>query len=119
MALGGPERKTMTVINTNVSALRAQNNSRVAGRMQSQAMERLSSGKRINSAKDDAAGLAIATRMDANVRGLNQAVRRSEEHTSELQSLMRISYAVFCLKKKKKRTSIKLDTRKTVLQKAT
>src|SRR3546814_1562494 len=100
MALGGPERKTMTVINTNVSALRAQNNSRVANRMQSQAMERLSSGKRINSAKDDAAGLAIASRMDANVRGLNQA--RSEEHTSELQSLMRISYAVFCLKKKKK-----------------
>ena len=42
----------MTVINTNVSALRAQNSSRVANRMQSQAMERLSSGKRINSAKD-------------------------------------------------------------------
>ena len=40
----------MTVINTNVSALRAQNNSRVASQMQSQAMERLSSGKRINSA---------------------------------------------------------------------
>ena len=56
----------MTVINTNVSALRAQNNSRVAGQMQSQAMERLSSGKRINSAKDDAAGLAIATRTTFN-----------------------------------------------------
>src|SRR3546814_17793994 len=82
MALGGPERKTMTVINTNVSALRAQNNSRVAGRMQSQAMERLSSGKRINSAKDDAAGLAIATRMDANVRGLNQAVRNANDGIS-------------------------------------
>ena len=67
----------MTVINTNVSALRAQNNSRVAERAQSQAMERLSSGKRINSAKDDAAGLAIATRMDASVRGLNQAIRNS------------------------------------------
>ena len=57
MALGGPERELMTVINTNVSALRAQNNSRVANRMQSEAMERLSSGKRINSAKDDAAGI--------------------------------------------------------------
>ncbi|MBP6380510.1 MAG: flagellin FliC, partial [Sphingorhabdus sp.] len=58
----------MTVINTNVSALRAQNNSRVASNMLGTAMERLSSGKRINSAKDDAAGLAIATRMDAKVR---------------------------------------------------
>ena len=64
----------MTVINTNVSALRAQNNSRVASNMQSQAMERLSSGKRINAAKDDAAGLAIATRMDAAARGLTQNV---------------------------------------------
>lgn len=76
----------MTVINTNVSALRAQNNSRVAGRMQSQAMERLSSGKRINSAKDDAAGLAIATRMDASVRGLNQAVRNANDGISLSQT---------------------------------
>ncbi|ALJ15824.1 flagellin N-terminal helical domain-containing protein [Sphingopyxis macrogoltabida] len=76
----------MTVINTNVSALRAQNNSRVAGRMQSEAMERLSSGKRINSAKDDAAGLAIATRMDANVRGLNQAVRNANDGISLSQT---------------------------------
>lgn len=86
MALGGPEREHMTVINTNVSALRAQNNSRVAGRMQSEAMERLSSGKRINSAKDDAAGLAIATRMDANVRGLNQAIRNSNDGISASQT---------------------------------
>ncbi|WP_260580390.1 flagellin [Sphingopyxis sp. PET50] len=76
----------MTVINTNVSALRAQNSSRVAERMQSQAMERLSSGKRINSAKDDAAGLAIATRMDANVRGLNQAVRNANDGISLSQT---------------------------------
>lgn len=76
----------MTVINTNVSALRAQNNSRVAGRMQSEAMERLSSGKRINSAKDDAAGLAIATRMDASVRGLNQAVRNANDGISLSQT---------------------------------
>ena len=76
----------MTVINTNVSALRAQNSSRVANRMQSQAMERLSSGKRINSAKDDAAGLAIATRMDANVRGLNQAVRNANDGISLSQT---------------------------------
>jgi flagellin len=76
----------MTVINTNVSALRAQNNSRVAERMQSQAMERLSSGKRINAAKDDAAGLAIATRMDASVRGLNQAVRNANDGISLAQT---------------------------------
>ncbi|MDK2760193.1 MAG: flagellin FliC [Sphingopyxis sp.] len=76
----------MTVINTNVSALRAQNNSRVANQMQSQAMERLSSGKRINSAKDDAAGLAIATRMDANARGLTQAIRNANDGISLAQT---------------------------------
>jgi flagellin len=76
----------MTVINTNVSALRAQNNSRIANKMQGQAMERLSSGKRINSAKDDAAGLAIATRMDAKVRGLNQAVRNANDGISLAQT---------------------------------
>jgi flagellin len=76
----------MTVINTNVSALRAQNNSRVANNMQSQAMERLSSGKRINSAKDDAAGLAIATRMDASARGLTQAIRNANDGISLAQT---------------------------------
>ena len=76
----------MTVINTNVSALRAQNSSRVAGRMQSQAMERLSSGKRINSAKDDAAGLAIATRMEASARGLNVAIRNANDGISLAQT---------------------------------
>lgn len=76
----------MTVINTNVSALRAQNSSRVANKMQAMAMERLSSGRRINSAKDDAAGLAIATRMDAKVRGLNQAVRNANDGISLAQT---------------------------------
>lgn len=76
----------MTVINTNVSALRAQNNARVASNMQSQAMERLSSGKRINAAKDDAAGLAIATRMEASARGLTQAVRNANDGISLAQT---------------------------------
>ena len=76
----------MTVINTNVSALRAQNNSRVASQMQSQAMERLSSGKRINAAKDDAAGLAIATRMEAAGRGLTQAIRNANDGISLAQT---------------------------------
>lgn len=76
----------MTVINTNVSALRAQNSSRVANKMQATAMERLSSGKRINSAKDDAAGLAIATRMDASARGLNVAIRNANDGISLAQT---------------------------------
>ncbi|MEI4506461.1 flagellin [Sphingopyxis sp. CCNWLW253] len=76
----------MTVINTNVSALRAQNNSRVANQMQSQAMERLSSGKRINAAKDDAAGLAIATRMEAASRGFTQAIRNANDGISLAQT---------------------------------
>ena len=76
----------MTVINTNVSALRAQNNSRVANQMQSQAMERLSSGKRINSAKDDAAGLAVATRMNAASRGFTQAIRNANDGISLAQT---------------------------------
>src|SRR3546814_3200933 len=71
---------------TNVSALRAQNNSRVASQMQSQAMERLSSGKRINSAKDDAPGLAIATRMEASARGLTQAIRNANDGISLAQT---------------------------------
>lgn len=76
----------MTVINTNVGALRAQNASRMANNALGTAMERLSTGKRINSAKDDAAGLAIATRMDAKVRGLNQAVRNANDGISLAQT---------------------------------
>ena len=76
----------MTVINTNVSALRAQNSSRVAERSQSQAMERLSSGKRINSAKDDAAGLAVATRMSAAAKGFSQAIRNANDGISLAQT---------------------------------
>ena len=61
----------MSVINTNISAIRAANASASANKMLGTAMERLSTGKRINSAKDDAAGLAIATSMTAQVRGMN------------------------------------------------
>ncbi|MEY4998817.1 MAG: hypothetical protein RIS00_861 [Pseudomonadota bacterium] len=76
----------MTVINTNISAMRAQNSARVASDMLGTAMERLSTGKRINGAKDDAAGLAIATRMDVKVRGLNQAVRNANDGISLAQT---------------------------------
>jgi flagellin len=76
----------MTVINTNVSALKAQNASRAASSSLAQSIERLSSGKRINSAKDDAAGLAISQRMTANIRGLGVAVRNANDGISMAQS---------------------------------
>jgi flagellin len=76
----------MTVINTNTSALRAQNGGRVANQSLSIAMERLSTGKRINSAKDDAAGLAIASSMTSQIRGMNQAIRNSNDGISFAQT---------------------------------
>ena len=69
----------MTVINTNISAIRASNASSAAAKMLGTAMERLSTGKRLNSAKDDAAGLAIATSMTSQVKGMNQAIRNSND----------------------------------------
>lgn len=76
----------MTVINTNVSSLRAQNSSRMASQQLSTAMERLSSGKRINSAKDDAAGLAIASSMTASIKGMNVAIRNANDGNSLAQT---------------------------------
>ncbi|TVV73166.1 flagellin [Sphingomonas solaris] len=76
----------MTVINTNSAALRAQNASRTASMSMSTAMERLSTGKRINSAKDDAAGLAVATRMTSDIRGLTVAIRNSNDGISLAQT---------------------------------
>jgi flagellin len=76
----------MSVINTNVSAIAAQNTLRTTGLNQSTAMERLSSGIRINSAKDDAAGLAISTRMTANIRGLAAAIRNANDGISLTQT---------------------------------
>jgi len=76
----------MTVINTNISAVRASNASVSASMMQSTAMERLSTGKRINSAKDDAAGLAIATNMTSQIRGMSQGVRNANDGISMAQT---------------------------------
>ena len=76
----------MTVINTNTAALRAQNGSRVAQSMLQSAMERLSTGKRINSAKDDAAGLAISSSMTSQIRGMGQAIRNSNDGISLAQT---------------------------------
>ena len=69
----------MAVINSNISALKASNAAVAADKMLGTAMERLSTGKRINSAKDDAAGMAIATSMTSQVRGMNQAIRNAND----------------------------------------
>ena len=74
------------IINTNTAALRAQNGSRHANQALETAMERLSSGKRINSSKDDAAGLAIASKMTSQLRGMNQAVRNANDGISFSQT---------------------------------
>lgn len=76
----------MTVINTNVSALTAQSGQRVAQKGLMTAMERLSSGLRINSTKDDAAGLAISQRMTADLRGLKVASRNAQDGISLAQT---------------------------------
>jgi flagellin len=76
----------MTVINTNVKSLIAQQALTVNNRNLSKAMEQLSTGKRINSASDDAAGLAISDKMTAQIRGLNQAVRNANDGISMIQT---------------------------------
>lgn len=76
----------MSVINTNTSALFAQNALSKNSRLMSNAMEQLSTGKRINSSGDDAAGMAIGESMTAQVRGLNQAVRNANDGINLLQT---------------------------------
>ena len=76
----------MTILNTNISAIAAQNSLRTTSLNSTSAMERLSSGIRINSAKDDAAGLAISTRMTANIRGLGAAIRNANDGISLTQT---------------------------------
>jgi len=74
------------VINTNVMSLNAQRNLTTSGSQLATALQRLSSGLRINSAKDDAAGLAITERMTSQIRGLNQAVRNANDGISLAQT---------------------------------
>jgi flagellin len=76
----------MSVINTNISALAAQSSLRMTNINSATSMERLSTGIRINSAKDDAAGLAISTRMTANIRGMAAAIRNSNDGISLTQT---------------------------------
>ena len=76
----------MTVINTNIGALGARYNLSVVNNEMEKAMARLSSGLRINGAGDDAAGLAIASRMESQIRGLSQAVRNANDGISLMQT---------------------------------
>jgi flagellin len=74
------------VINTNIASLSAQNSLNKSQNSLQTSLERLSSGLRINSAKDDAAGLAIVDRMTSQIRGLNQAVRNANDGLSVAQT---------------------------------
>jgi len=76
----------MSTINTNVQSLNAQRNLSQSTGSLSTSMQRLSSGLRVNSAKDDAAGLSIATRMESQVRGMNVAIRNSNDAISFTQT---------------------------------
>lgn len=73
-------------INTNVQSLNAQRNTIQNSASMATTLQRLSSGLRVNSAKDDAAGLAIATRMDTQVRGMNVAIRNANDGISMAQT---------------------------------
>src|SRR5262245_53684365 len=74
------------IINTNIMSLNAQRNLNMSQSAMATAVQRLSSGLRVNSAKDDAAGLAIAERMNAQVRGMNVAVRNANDGISLAQT---------------------------------
>ena len=76
----------MSGINTNVNSINAQRNLSRTELTLTSAMQRLSSGMRVNSAKDDAAGLAIAERMDAQTRGMNVAIRNANDAISLAQT---------------------------------
>ncbi|MEL4432212.1 flagellin FliC, partial [Shewanella mangrovisoli] len=72
-------------VNTNVTSMKAQKNLNASGNALATSMERLSSGLRINSAKDDAAGLAISNRLDSQVRGLSVGMRNANDGISVAQ----------------------------------
>ncbi len=74
------------MINTNLASLNAQRNTSTSQSALSTAMQRLSSGLRVNSARDDAAGLAIGNRMDAQTRGMNVAIRNANDGISMAQT---------------------------------
>lgn len=76
----------MTIINSNISALKAHNGSRLAEKSLRTSLERLSTGQRINSARDDAAGLSISSSMSAYLKGMAQAIRNTNDGISLAQT---------------------------------
>ena len=76
----------MTSINTNVGALNARSSAVASTARMEKAMERLSSGRRINSASDDAAGLAVAGKMESQLRGINMSIRNAQDGMGLLQT---------------------------------
>ena len=76
----------MAVVNTNVNATRSHNALVRNERSMNQAMERLSTGQRINGAKDDAAGLAISSRMTSQIKGLEMGIRNANDAISMIQT---------------------------------
>src|SRR2546426_4988145 len=74
------------IINTNIASLTAQRNLNTSQSSLATSLQRLSSGLRINSAKDDAAGLAISDRMTSQINGLNQAARNANDGISLAQT---------------------------------
>ena len=74
------------VVNTNIPSISAQRYLMESRNEMETAMERLSSGKRINSAADDAAGLAISTRMESQIRGINMAIKNANDGISMVQT---------------------------------
>ena len=74
------------IINTNTMSLNAQRNLSTSGNSLATSIQRLSSGLRINSAKDDAAGLAISERFTTQIRGINQAARNANDGISLAQT---------------------------------
>ena len=76
----------MSIINTNLSSMNAQRNLKTSQNDMNTSIQRLSSGLRVNSAKDDAAGLSIATKMDSQIRGMSQAIRNANDGISMIQT---------------------------------
>src|SRR5688572_23894691 len=80
------EQQMAQTINTNIASLNAQRNLTTSQNELATSLQRLSSGLRINSAKDDAAGLSIASRFTTQIRGMNQAVRNANDGISLAQT---------------------------------
>ena len=75
------------VINTNIASLNAQRSLQSASELNKTAMERLSSGKKVNSASDDAAGFAIIERQTSQIRGLNMAIKNANDGLSVISTV--------------------------------